>query len=87
MATLKTLNNAQLKTLWLQGGVYSQEGELLSFERMVKLHKTGNSVYVNNGDEVIAVHAPMPKWMVGGLLATLPVIVYLVDNAFRVAGY
>lgn len=87
MATFKTLSNAQLKTLWLQGGVYNQEGDLISFERMVKLHKTGNSVYVNNGDEVIAVHAPMPKWMIGGLLALLPGVVYLLDNAFRVAGY
>lgn len=87
MATIKTLSNTELKTLWLKGGVYNQEGDLLSFDDMVRLHKTGNTVYINDGDNVVAIHAPMPKWMVGGLFCLFPVGIYLLDNALRIAGY
>lgn len=83
----KALTTTQLKAHWLKGGIYNQEGELLTFEQMVQLHKTGNTVYVNDGEQEYPVHAPMPKWMVGGLFCLFPVGIYLLDNALRVAGY
>lgn len=81
------LTNSELKTLWLQGTVQNIEGDVLSFEDMCFQYKTGNDMYLYDGDNVTTIKAPLPKWMVWGALVMLPTLGYLADAAMHIAGY
>lgn len=81
------LTTVELKTLWNSGAVTNAAGNYLSFEQMISEYKKGNTITVSDGDNVTKIHPPMPRWIIGVVLTAAPFGLYLLDNAFRVAGY
>lgn len=83
----KRLSQAELKNLYLQGTVYTEQRQVYGFESMVFEHKCGNTLEIHTGDEVIIVKAPLPRWMIWGAIVSAPTLLWAIDSAFKIAGY
>lgn len=83
----KRLTQNELKALYLQGTVHTEQGQVFGFESMVFEYKCGNTLEIHTGDEIIIVKAPLPRWMIWGALVSAPTLLWALDSAMKVAGY
>lgn len=81
------LTATELNNMWLLGTVYDYQGNMLGKDEMVKSYNSGNKIEIHTGDDVIEITPPTPRWLIAAGFATLPLFVYGLDYAFRVAGY